>query len=342
MFSILLIQLSDNYKDPEPEASETEEQESEEPESEAAKEREARAQASIKEREKQVQRALATSLRDRDKEREYHKRDEAVQHFNALLADLVRNPDLAWREAKKQLKKDHRYSLADELTKDDKERLFGQHISSLAGKRREKLRALLAELGVACTAHWRDVRKLLAEHPAAPVYRAAPQMEREFRDYQRDKQSAAKTALRQLLQETRSLTHRSRAALRADPAAAAALADALAHDARYCPPTPRPARDPPPPAAAAALADALAHDARYCPPTPRPARDPPPPAAAAALADALAHDASSTQVHRAGAHPGGAAADHQRLPGGAGEEGPAAAAHRHRARAPRQAVTVNE
>jgi hypothetical protein len=36
-----------------------------------------------------VQRTLATHLRDRDKEREQHKHDEAVQHFNALLADLV-------------------------------------------------------------------------------------------------------------------------------------------------------------------------------------------------------------------------------------------------------------
>jgi hypothetical protein len=32
----------------------------------------------------------------------------------------VRNPDLSWREAKKQLRKDHRYSLAELLTKEDK------------------------------------------------------------------------------------------------------------------------------------------------------------------------------------------------------------------------------
>ncbi|XP_045781405.1 transcription elongation regulator 1-like isoform X2 [Maniola jurtina] len=219
--------------EPVPEASEAEEAEPEDTESEAAKEREARAQASIKERERQVQRALATSLRDRDKEREYHKRDEAVQHFNALLADLVRNPDLTWREAKKQLKKDHRYSLADELNKDDKERLFSQHISTLASKRRDKLRTLLGELGVGCTAHWRDVRKQLADHAAAPAYRSAPQMEREFRDYQRDKQSAAKTALRQLLLETRSITHRSMAAVREGQAAMTSIQDTLKHDARY-------------------------------------------------------------------------------------------------------------
>ncbi|XP_063631864.1 uncharacterized protein LOC134803087 [Cydia splendana] len=142
-------------------------------ESEAARERAARAQASIKEREREVQRALATSLRDRDKEREYHKRDEAVQHFNALLADLVRNPDLAWREAKKQLKKDHRYTAAELLTKEDKERLFASHTSTLATRRRDKLRALLTELGVAPTAHWRDVRARLRAEPTAPVYTSA-------------------------------------------------------------------------------------------------------------------------------------------------------------------------
>jgi len=53
------------------------------------KEKQARMEASLREREKEVQRTLATHLRDRDKEREQHKHDEAVQHFNALLADLV-------------------------------------------------------------------------------------------------------------------------------------------------------------------------------------------------------------------------------------------------------------
>lgn len=65
------------------------------------REKQARVEASLREREKEVQRTLATHLRDRDKEREHHKRDEAVQHFNALLTDLVRNADLSWREAKR-------------------------------------------------------------------------------------------------------------------------------------------------------------------------------------------------------------------------------------------------
>ncbi|CAB3252360.1 unnamed protein product [Arctia plantaginis] len=221
--------------EPPPEPVEPEPVEAEQPSDNesAAKAKEARAQASIKEREREVQRALATSLRDRDKEREYHKRDEAVQHFNALLADLVRNPDLPWRDAKKQLKKDHRYSLAELLTKDDKERLFVQHTSALAAKRRDKLRALLQERNITCTAHWRDVRAMLADEPTAPVYSSASQMEREFRDYQRDKQSAAKTAMRQLLLETRSITHKSLSAVKENPNALQHVLDALKHDARY-------------------------------------------------------------------------------------------------------------
>lgn len=52
-------------------------------------EKAARVEASLREREKEVQRTLAVHLRDRDNEREQHKHDEAVLHFNALLADLV-------------------------------------------------------------------------------------------------------------------------------------------------------------------------------------------------------------------------------------------------------------
>lgn len=61
-------------------------------------------------------------------------------------------------------------------------------------------------------------------------------MEREFRDFQRDKQSAAKTQLRQLLLETRGITHKSLAAVRDNAAAMQAVHDTLRHDARY-PPT---------------------------------------------------------------------------------------------------------
>ena len=51
-----------------------------------------------------------------------------------------------------------------------------QHTSALATKRRDKLRALLNDRGISCTAHWREVKAILAEEPTAPVYNSASQV----------------------------------------------------------------------------------------------------------------------------------------------------------------------
>jgi len=48
-----------------------------------------RMMASMREREKVVQQSLSVSLRERDREREQHLKEEAIQHFNALMADMV-------------------------------------------------------------------------------------------------------------------------------------------------------------------------------------------------------------------------------------------------------------
>lgn len=55
------------------------------------KEKQERIEASIRKREEEVQKSLSSSLRERDKEREQHKKDEAIEVFKALLADLVSN-----------------------------------------------------------------------------------------------------------------------------------------------------------------------------------------------------------------------------------------------------------
>jgi len=48
-----------------------------------------RMMASLREREKAVQQSLSVSLRERDREREQHLKEEAIQHFTALMADMV-------------------------------------------------------------------------------------------------------------------------------------------------------------------------------------------------------------------------------------------------------------
>ncbi|KMQ84717.1 transcription elongation regulator 1, partial [Lasius niger] len=176
---------------------------SEEDREKQKRERERRAEASLREREREVQRTLATHLRDRDKERQHHRHTEAVQHFSALLADLVRNGDLAWREAKRQLRKDHRWELAESLDREEKERLFNEHIEQLGRKKRDKFRELLDEVGASTelTASWKDIKKSLKDDPRYLKFSSSDRKcEKEFKEYIKDKLVAAKADFRELLQ----------------------------------------------------------------------------------------------------------------------------------------------
>lgn len=57
----------------------------------------------------------------------------------------VRKPDATWKETKRALRKDHRWSMADALPKDEKEKIFDDHIAKLHGRKREQFRRLLDE-----------------------------------------------------------------------------------------------------------------------------------------------------------------------------------------------------
>ncbi|XP_059608869.1 transcription elongation regulator 1 [Phlebotomus argentipes] len=198
------------------------------------RERQIRAEASIKEREKEVQRTLATHLRDRDKEREHHKRDEAIRHFNALLADLVRNADLTWKEVKKQLRKDHRWELVEQLEREDRERIFNDHISNLTKKKRDKFREMLDELGqLELTSSWKEIKKTIKEDPRYLKYNSSERCEREFREYIKDKTVEAKSAFRELLQECKLITHKSFDTLKENPNHLKEIEDILKNDKRY-------------------------------------------------------------------------------------------------------------
>lgn len=53
-------------------------------------EKQARIEASLRERERAVQRFRSEQTKEIDREREQHKREEAIQHFKALLSDMVK------------------------------------------------------------------------------------------------------------------------------------------------------------------------------------------------------------------------------------------------------------
>ncbi|KXJ68605.1 hypothetical protein RP20_CCG002507 [Aedes albopictus] len=198
------------------------------------RERRLRAEASIKEREKEVQRTLATHLRDRDKGRQQHQRDEAIRHFNALLADLVRNADLTWKEVKKQLKKDHRWELVELLDREDREGLFNQHINNLAMRKRDKFREMLDEIpSLELTSQWREVKKIVREDPRYLKYNSSERCEREFREYIKDKTMNAKLSFRELLKECKFITHKSWDTYQENGNHLREIEDILRNDKRY-------------------------------------------------------------------------------------------------------------
>ncbi|XP_068153812.1 transcription elongation regulator 1 isoform X1 [Drosophila tropicalis] len=197
------------------------------------REKKLRAEQSIREREKEVQRTLAGHLRDRDKEREHHKRDESIGHFTALLTDLVRAPDYTWKEVKRQLRKDHRWELIETLDRDDRERIFNEHIDNLMKKKREKFREMLDEITtLQLTSTWKEIKKLIKEDPRYLKYNS-DKGEREFRDYIKDKTLNAKTALRELLQECKFITHKSSDLIKENVNHLKEIQDILKNDKRY-------------------------------------------------------------------------------------------------------------
>ncbi|XP_067657663.1 transcription elongation regulator 1-like [Haliotis asinina] len=176
------------------------------------KEKQERIENSLREREKEVQRTLSNSLRERDKEREQHKKDESIQHFKALLADLVRNSEASWRDTRKQLRRDHRWDQADQLDRDEKEKLFEEHIENLTKRNKEMFHKLLEEtVEISLTSHWKETKKLIKEDPRYSKFSSSDRKrEKEFNEYMHEKFVQAKSDFRELLKETKLITYRSK------------------------------------------------------------------------------------------------------------------------------------
>merc|ERR1712037_713953 len=182
---------------------------------EAEAEKAERVAAALAARQEAVKADMAGHLRDRDKERESHLHTEAVNAFSALLADLIRAPDFSWTEAKKILKKDSRYEALTggeaALDKSERERLFDTHIDELIAKKKTAFRSLLEEQKeVALDAAFKDIKKLIKEDPRYTKFSTSDKKcEKEFVAWLRDRVSKARGDYRQLLQETKLITHKS-------------------------------------------------------------------------------------------------------------------------------------
>ena len=78
----------------------------------------------------------------------------------------VRTMDSSWHDTKKILRKDHRWQLADLLERDEKEKLFNEHMESLTKRNKDMFHKLLDETSeLALSSTWREVKKLIKEDP---------------------------------------------------------------------------------------------------------------------------------------------------------------------------------
>lgn len=116
------------------------------------REKRERQEVSIREREKEVKEALSSSLRERDKERENHLRIEQENNYKAMLADLIRDSNFTWKEAKKILRKDSRWNaVGDVISRSEREDMFNDYISNLSKKPREVFNNMLNETDGVCS-----------------------------------------------------------------------------------------------------------------------------------------------------------------------------------------------
>lgn len=62
-----------------------------------------------------------------------------------LFIPQVRSSDATWSDTRRNLRKDHRWESASLLEREEKEKLFNEHVEALAKKKKEHFRQLLDE-----------------------------------------------------------------------------------------------------------------------------------------------------------------------------------------------------
>ncbi|NXO78953.1 TCRG1 regulator, partial [Sitta europaea] len=198
-------------------------------------ERQARIEGSLREREREVQKARSEQTKEIDREREQHKREEAIQNFKALLSDMVRSSDVSWSDTRRTLRKDHRWESGSLLEREEKEKLFNEHIEALTKKKREHFRQLLDETSaITLTSTWKEVKKIIKEDPRCIKFSSSDRKkQREFEEYIRDKYITAKADFRTLLKETKFITYRSKKLIQESDQHLKDVEKILQNDKRY-------------------------------------------------------------------------------------------------------------
>lgn len=207
------------------------------------KEKQERIEASLNQRNKEVKEQLSKYQNEREKERDQLKLDESIECFKALLLDLIKSNtvseksksdsksessesksskggEMSWKEAKKILKRDSRWSYCKILEKDKKEQLFEEHIGKFRAKKRELFYQLLDDTtGVTLSSTWKEVKKLIKNDSRYEKLQQSDtiKMEKEFDNYINEKYQTAKKDFQELLMQTKLITYKSSSMIKEGP-----------------------------------------------------------------------------------------------------------------------------
>uniref|UniRef100_A0A673J3D6 Transcription elongation regulator 1-like n=1 Tax=Sinocyclocheilus rhinocerous TaxID=307959 RepID=A0A673J3D6_9TELE len=161
-------------------------------------------------------------------------REELFKEYVERLAK-VKSSDANWSETRRTLRKDHRWQSSSLLERDEKERLFNEHIEALGKKKKELFRQLLDETtSINLMTSWKEVKKLIKEDPRCIKFSSSDRKrQREFGDYIKDKYITAKADFRTLLKETKFITYKSRKLMQESEQQLSDIEKILQKDKRY-------------------------------------------------------------------------------------------------------------
>lgn len=69
----------------------------------------------------------------------------AIDGYLNIFLYQVRSSDVSWSDTRRTLRKDHRWESGSLLEREEKEKLFNEHIEALTKKKKEHFRQLLDE-----------------------------------------------------------------------------------------------------------------------------------------------------------------------------------------------------
>jgi len=171
--------------------------------------------------------AVQSSSEDKDKEREKDKEKDKDKDGKDHHKDHKdhkehrESKELSWRDAKKILKRDSRWSHCKILEKDKKEKLFEEHMNKFKAKKRDLFYQLLDETdGIKLKqTTWKEAKKLIKSDPRYEKLQQSDsfRMEKEYDSYINEKFSKAKSDFKELLLQTKLITYKSFATIQEQP-----------------------------------------------------------------------------------------------------------------------------